>query len=155
MQTPRTAGIVIVLAVLIMVAAITATGYALANIPSISVTQTAVAMNPPAAQQPIADLAARVAQADPARGQLLYTQYGCIGCHGTAVNGPAPYIGGTGSRAATRRAGYSATAYLYESITNPNAFIVQGYPTGLMPQNFKQTIPESDLLNLIAYIAGQ
>jgi mono/diheme cytochrome c family protein len=107
------------------------------------------------AETAIADLTARVAQADPARGQLLYTQYGCIGCHGTAVNGPAPYIGGTGSRAATRRAGYSATAYLYESITNPNAFIVQGYPTGLMPQNFKQTIPESDLLNLIAYIAGQ
>lgn len=155
MQTPRTAGLVIVLAVLIMVAAITATGYALVSIPSISVTQTAVAINPPAAQQPIADLTARVAQADPTRGQLVYTQYGCSGCHGTAVNGPAPYLVGTGARAATRRAGYSVAAYLYESITTPNAFVVQGYPTGLMPQNFKQTISEADLLNLVAYIAGQ
>jgi hypothetical protein len=102
-----------------------------------------------------AEVESRVHSADPSQGAALYQQYGCDTCHGQA-NGVGPYIVGTGQRAATRRApAYSETAYLYESITTPNAYIVPGYPPNLMPQNFKSVIPENQLDTLVAWLLTQ
>jgi cytochrome c2 len=102
----------------------------------------------------VAAIEAGVARGDPAAGEALFTKYGCVGCHGIQ-NGAGPYVVGLGSRAASRRPGYSAIAYLYESITNPNAFIVPSYPANVMPQNFKSLIAPDDLNNLIAWLLKQ
>jgi hypothetical protein len=54
--------------------------------------------------------------------------------------------------AETRVAGLSATEYLYQSITQPNAHLVEGYVAGLMPQTYAESIPEADLATIVAYL---
>ena len=65
-------------------------------------------------------------------GESLFTT-NCSSCHSTGdetIVGPG--LAGIADRAGTRVAGQSADAYLRESIINPNAFIVDGYPA-VMP----------------------
>jgi cytochrome c2 len=100
------------------------------------------------------DVETHVAAADPATGQAIFTMYACAGCH-KAEDSAGPALTGMGQRAATRRPGYSAAAYLYEAITEPNAYVVPGFPAGVMLQNFKAAIPESDLYRLIAWLETQ
>lgn len=118
--------------------------------------QVAASEAAPAAGAPAfaADVEARVHGADPSKGTALFQQYGCVACHGIK-DGVAPYVVGIGQRAATRRPGYSAAAYLYESITAPNAFIAPNYPANVMPQNFKATIPDDQLYALVAWLLTQ
>jgi hypothetical protein len=97
---------------------------------------------------------ASVKQSPPSEGQILFGQYGCMRCHGTP-SGPGPLFIGMGKRAETRRPGYSAAAYLYESIVDPNAFVVPNFPGGLMPQNLKQQIPAANVDKIVAYLLTQ
>jgi len=65
-------------------------------------------------------------------GESLFTT-NCSSCHSTGddtIVGPG--LAGIADRAGTRVAGQSVDAYLRESIINPNAFIVDGYPA-VMP----------------------
>jgi cytochrome c551/c552 len=97
----------------------------------------------------------RVRSADQSPGAALFSQYSCETCHSTP-NTVGPSIGGIGARAAARRVpAYSAAAYLYESITDPNAYVVPGYPAGVMPQNFKVVIPQDQLYSLVAWLLTQ
>jgi len=102
----------------------------------------------------MADIESHVEQADLAQGEKAFSQFGCTACHGTP-NGVGPYVVGLGVRAGSRRPGYNAVAYLYESIVNPDTYIVPDYSPRLMPQNFKQTIPEDQLYDLIAWLLKQ
>jgi mono/diheme cytochrome c family protein len=88
--------------------------------------------------------------ADPAAGEALLTQYGCIACHQSS-SGIAPEFAGLADRAGTRRPPLSAAAYLYESITSPIAFVVSGYNPS-MPQNYPERLGEQELGNIIAYL---
>ncbi len=101
-----------------------------------------------------AALETAVSQADASRGSALFAQYSCAGCH-SIQNGTGPNMQGVGQRAATRRPGYSAAAYLYESITDPNAYIVPGYTVDIMPTNFKTLISDKDMDDLIAWLLKQ
>lgn len=151
-QTPRTAGLVIVLALIITVLSLIGTAGALVSIPELRLTQTPhAAIGTP---ENATDIQARVKSADVVRGQALYAQYGCAGCHGIE-NGAGPYVVGTGVRAETRREGYSPAVYLYESITNPNALVVTDYPAGVMPQHFRSVLSEQDLYDIIAWLLTQ
>jgi cytochrome c5 len=94
---------------------------------------------------------AKVAAADPSKGEAVYTEYGCVACHSQEY-GAGPSLVGIGARAATRRPNYSAAAYLYESIVNPNAYTVPDYAAGVMLQNFKDRIPEDRLYDLVAWL---
>ena len=90
--------------------------------------------------------------ADAARGALLVEQFGCTACHREgAVNKIAPAYDGIAARAATRRPPLTAAAYIYESITNPLAYVVAGYNPA-MPQNFSQQLSERQLGDIIAYL---
>ncbi len=90
--------------------------------------------------------------ADAARGAVLVEQVGCTACHREgAVNHIAPSYDGIAERAATRRPPLSAAAYIYESITQPLAYVVEGYNPS-MPQNFAQRLSEQDLGDIIAYL---
>ncbi|MFQ5667823.1 MAG: c-type cytochrome [Candidatus Binatia bacterium] len=82
-----------------------------------------------------------------ARGEALFFGKGkCYTCHsiggrGSAVRCPNLGVFGeqfrqpVGIRAAERKRadGYSAIEYLVESLYDPNAFVVPGFPKGLMP----------------------
>jgi cytochrome c oxidase subunit 2 len=43
-------------------------------------------------------------------------------------------------------------AYLRNSILNPNAKVVQGYPANVMPQDYGERLTEEQINGLIEYI---
>lgn len=90
--------------------------------------------------------------AHPEDAEALVQQYGCTVCHREgAANGIAPSWVGIAGRAAMRRPPMPADAYLYESIINPSAYVVDGY-ADLMPQNFAERLSDQDLGDIIAYL---
>src|SRR5690242_16785315 len=86
----------------------------------------------PAAAPALAPESAAALQADLAAlppgnanaGQALFSAAGCVACHsleaGVRIVGPS--LAGVATRAASRKPGYSAQLYLYESITHPSAY---------------------------------
>ncbi|GEM_PF-635076 len=94
-------------------------------------------------------------QGDPKHGQQIFTGVGtCSTCHDVAqgIQIVGPSLKGVATRAATRKPGMSASDYLHESIVNPNAYVVQGFVAGVMPQNFAKTLSAKDIDDLVAYL---
>lgn len=97
--------------------------------------------------------AAAAAATPEARGQALATQNGCLGCHtvdGSALVGPT-WFGIYGSQVKLSD-GSTVTvddAYIKESILEPQAKIVSGFETQLMP-TFQLT--DAQISDIIAYI---
>ncbi len=88
------------------------------------------------------------------KGETQFTLSGCIGCHSQEKDkklvGPSFY--GVFTRAPERKPGYSAKAYLYESIVNPNEYIVPGFQPNLMTQTFAKTLSQQNMADLLAWI---
>jgi mono/diheme cytochrome c family protein len=91
---------------------------------------------------------------DPERGARLFHTAGCVGCHsqkkGERMVGPTFY--NLWNVAATRVPGLSAREYLYQSIVDPNAYIVEGYQAGLMPQNYAAILSPQQMADILAWI---
>ena len=100
------------------------------------------------------DVAALLEAANPANGEQLTVANGCIACHslqeGVVMVGPSWH--NVGATAATRVAGQSAAAYLYESIVSPNAHVVEGFQPNLMPPTYRDTLTAPQLADIIAYL---
>lgn len=100
-------------------------------------------------------------EGDAANGPSLYQVNGCAGCHGDPDNpGSAavgPHLGNIGNVAATQVPGMSAEQYIYESILNPNAYIVPECPTGpcaepsVMRADYGLVLSAQDMADLVAY----
>lgn len=92
-------------------------------------------------------------------GRSLFMQYGCNTCHqlvdaGSNNMGQGPSLNAVGARALP--AGYADHQdYIRTSIVNPNAYIVDGYPANLMPQNYAQQMTPDELDLLVAYLTLQ
>lgn len=101
-------------------------------------------------------LVEEVDQSDPvAVGRALFVEAGCVACHtvsglGTATVGPP--LDGLASRAAQRVAGLSAQEYIRQSILIPNAYVVEGFPEGVMPQNFGERYDAEQIDSLVAFL---
>ncbi len=97
---------------------------------------------------------AKLPQGNLKKGETLFTVSGCIGCHAQEKDkklvGPSFY--GVYTRAAERKPGYSAKAYIYESIVNPNEFVVQGFQPNLMTQTFAKSLNQQNMADLLAWI---
>ena len=91
-------------------------------------------------------------------GEEIYKTKGtCEICHRIGQKGTrAPDLAGVGARAAKTKPGMSAKAYLIESLINPGAFIVEGYPP-IMPAVDKPPIAlnRSELWALAAFLESQ
>lgn len=102
------------------------------------------------------------ASSDPlVRGKALYDKLGCNACHAIAGQG-----GTTGpdqthlvANAAQRikdpnykGKATDAASYIRESITQPGAFVVPGFPDNLMPTTFGQQLSAQELDDLVAYL---
>jgi cytochrome c oxidase subunit 2 len=88
------------------------------------------------------------------KGKKLVETLGCLGCHspdGSARVGPS-FRGLFGSQVELEGGGKATAdeAYLKESIDQPRAKVVKGYPN-VMPE-FKGKISEEDLSAIIAYL---
>lgn len=80
---------------------------------------------------------------------------GCIGCHSIdGSTGVGPSWQGLFGKTETLEDGSTVhvdDAYLMESILEPGAKIVDGFPAGMMPASYN-TISEDDLRGIIEYI---
>ncbi|HEX2501875.1 MAG TPA: c-type cytochrome [Methylomirabilota bacterium] len=77
-----------------------------------------------------------------AAGEKIFREKGqCTTCHGIGRAGRGPDLAGMGGRAATRKPGTKAAAYLVESLLDPNAFVVEGFSKpSIMPNVSKPPI---------------
>jgi len=81
----------------------------------------------------------------------------CTICHAIGQKGTrAPDLGGVGARAGKRKPGMSAKAYLIESLLDPGAYLVEGYPN-IMPKVDRPPIGlnRSELWALAAFLESQ
>ena len=79
---------------------------------------------------------------------------GCRVCHsldpGVVIIGPS--FDGVATAAATRVPGLTTEEYLHQSIVDPDAYVVQGFDSGVMLQNFNETLTEEQIDNLVAFL---
>jgi len=97
---------------------------------------------------------------DPAAGRRLYyetslgTNAGCRICHslepGVVLVGPS--FAGVATRAATRIPGMSAEEYLRQSILDPDAYVVEGFPAGQMINGLGEILTEQQIDDLVAFL---
>ena len=86
--------------------------------------------------------------------QIYMTKGTCEICHRIGQKGTrAPDLAGIGARAGKMKPGMSAKQYIIESLINPSAFIVEGYPP-IMPAVDKPPIAlnRSELWALTAFM---
>jgi mono/diheme cytochrome c family protein len=89
--------------------------------------------------------------------EIYHTKGTCEICHRIGQKGTrAPDRAGVGARAAKTKPGMSAKAYLLESLIQPQAFVVEGYPP-IMPAVDKPPIAlnRSEVWALIAFLESQ
>ena len=105
-------------------------------------------MSPP---MPLSGGAAAVPMA--MAGENLFRKLGCISCHAANDTGRGPSLAGLLGKAVRLQSGATVTAdenYIRESILEPPAKIVAGYPS-IMP-TFKGLISEDGIMQIIAYL---
>jgi cytochrome c oxidase subunit 2 len=86
-------------------------------------------------------------------GEKLFSQFNCVNCHATGSRQRCPQLGGLYGTDVELEGGGKARfdeTYIRESIVNPNAKIVKGYPS-VMP-TYQGQLSEEQILDLIAYI---
>jgi nitric oxide reductase subunit C len=100
------------------------------------------------------------ASASVANGEKLFMERGCIACHphqaGQVSVGPS--LTGVASRSAqtitqSDYTGQAKTveAYLHESITQPEVYLVKEY-SPVMPKTYSRDLNEQQLTELVAYL---
>ncbi len=97
---------------------------------------------------------------DPVAGEKLYreaslgTNASCKICHSLdpRENLVGPSFAGIATRAAERVPGMSAEEYLRQSIIDPDSYVVEGYPSGLMVPNFENTLTTAQIDDLVAFL---
>ena len=91
-----------------------------------------------------------------ARGRQVYGELGCASCHEAGLvnlwRPVGPPLAHIGSVAGGRRPGTSAEDYLRESIAQPGAYVVPGYPDS-MPRGLGDRISAEDLADLVQYLS--
>lgn len=112
-----------------------------------------------APSDPIARL---IASRDPVNGEALFgTQYdtnmgpfACSTCHYVDSNERliGPGLLNIKDIAADREEGVIAERYLYNSIVDPNEYLVEGFVEGVMPQNWHDLMSDPEIYDIIAYL---
>lgn len=91
-----------------------------------------------------------------AAGERIYNGAGgCTACHGLGTRAPNVVTdhggqGPIGARCGSRRSGMDCKTYLYESMTNPGAFIVPGFEN-IMP-DMRRQLADDQIWAVIAYL---
>lgn len=89
-------------------------------------------------------------------GEALYTRYACNSCHsldGSRVLGPSfANVYGSERNFEDGSSQVADEDYLYESIVEPGAHVVEGYPNVMQPYDY---LSESELQSLVEFIKEQ
>ncbi|NOX61655.1 MAG: cytochrome c [Chloroflexi bacterium] len=85
---------------------------------------------------------------------VIEGQPGCSTCHSLepdkVVVGPS--LAGLATRAGSMVPGMSAEEYIRQSILEPDAHLVDGFPAGTMPKVWGDVLSEEQLNNLVAFL---
>ena len=94
---------------------------------------------------------------DVAAGEKVFSSEAapaCGSCHslepGVTLVGPS--LAQIGADAGSRESGKSAEQYLRESMTDPNAFVAEGFPANIMPATYGSQLTSKQIDDLIAYM---
>ena len=96
---------------------------------------------------------------DPVAGSQVFESAGPIACNvchsldGTVGLGPS--LQGIASGAGNRAPGLSAEEYIRQSILDPGAYEVGGFPSGLMPITFGTDLTPQQIEDVIAFLLTQ
>jgi mono/diheme cytochrome c family protein len=109
----------------------------------------------PTAQTVVGSLpqAAPVAKGDPAAGKQLYAANGCAGCHTFKPAGSTGKVGPDLDKLAADAAKANRgtlAQYTAESIKNPGAYVVPGFPNGVMP--VFSSLSDKQVADLVAFL---
>ncbi len=109
----------------------------------------------PTAQTVVGSLpqAAPVTKGDPAAGKQVFASNGCSGCHVYTPAGSAGKVGPNLDNLAAdaKKANQGdLQKYTADSIRNPGAYVVPGYPNGVMPTFASLT--DKQLADLVAFL---
>ena len=94
-----------------------------------------------------------------AAGEKIYSgSGGCTACHGLGTRAPNLITdykgqGAIGARCGTRKPGMGCKAYIYESLTQPQAYIVPGFDP-IMPDMTKQ-LSNDQIWAAVAFLESQ
>jgi len=87
-------------------------------------------------------------------GEQVFISAGCSACHsldsGKRIIGPS--LSGISSRAETIKPDYSAEMYIFESISNPNAYVVESFQSDMMPANYNGQLNAQQVADLVAFL---
>jgi cytochrome c oxidase subunit II len=88
-------------------------------------------------------------QSASANGKQIFTSAGCGNCHTLAEAGSTQTVGPNLDEGLQGK----DQAFIRESIVNPDAQVTDGYSKGIMPGNFRDTIPPAQLDTLVKYLS--
>lgn len=93
-----------------------------------------------------------------AGGDLFNGAGGCTACHGLGTRAPNLLTdhageGPVGARCGSRKPGMDCKAYLYESVTEPTTYLVDGFPP-IMPDARRQ-LTNDQIWAIIAFLESQ
>ena len=77
---------------------------------------------------------------------------GCTACHGLGTRAP-DLVGTIGNICATRQPELSCKEYLWESLVNPLAYVVEGFQPIMLDQS--RTLSQAELWTLVAFLESQ
>ena len=95
-------------------------------------------------------------QGNPARGKPVFLANGCGACHRFTPAGTTGKVGPNLNdlAASAQKANQGTlTQFIRTSIVDPGAYVAPGYPAGVMPSNYAQTIKPQQLADLVAFLA--
>ena len=106
------------------------------------------------------DYSDRQVSGDPSVGESLFhersigTGGSCSLCHSLEpdIVLVGPSLAGIATRAANRVPGMSAEAYIYQSILDPDAHVVEGFPTGQMLPDLEEKLSSEQIDSLVAFL---
>lgn len=116
---------------------------------------------PVATAAPAAQPVASTGTGNAANGAKLFEANGCQACHsfkdGEKIIGPSLYHAGSVAANRIKSTDYrgkakSAEDYIRESILDPNLYVVPGFPSGVMVQDFAKKVSPQDIDDLVAFV---
>jgi len=118
--------------------------------------ETASEAAPSAPVKPSAPSAPAAPAGDATAGKSLFSAEGCSACHTFTPAGSKASVGPDLDKVAAdaRKANRGPLAgYVAESIKDPAAYVVPGYPNGVMPTNFS-SLSAKQIADLVAFITS-
>jgi mono/diheme cytochrome c family protein len=85
---------------------------------------------------------------------VLGGKAGCATCHsleeGVILLGPS--LAGIGTTSSQRIPGMSAEDYIQESILKPDAYVLDGFPAGVMPDSYVDNLSEAEINSIVEFL---